>query len=269
MEVQWERLKAHELRARASDETVVIIPVASIEQHGPHLPVMVDTRLGHEAAVRAARRAVTPTLVTPVVWTGLSEHHMDFGGTLSISHETFGAILRDLIQCLTRHGFRRVLIANSHGGNTIATHYFADLLAKETEAVIVAARYASEGAAEISALLEDQPALAHAEEAETSMMLALEPDLVDASDLASLGTREPVSVLSAGRAAYRWRPFQHATADGVRGNPTRANADKGEKMLEAGANGLAALIDDPDTWAPVGDKRGQGTGGVPFRDHPA
>ena len=266
MEVQWERMKAHELRAEAGEDTVVIIPVASIEQHGPHMPVMVDTRLGHEAAVRAARRTKTRTLVTPVVWTGLSEHHMDFGGTLSISHETFEAIIRDLIISLSRHGFRKIVIANSHGGNTVATQYIADKLATRLDATIVAARYAAEGAAEIAALLEDQPALAHAEEAETSMMMALEPDLIDTSALDQLGTDGLPGVLGAGKAAYRWRPFQHATGDGVRGKPARASAEKGEKMLEAGANGLAALIDDPATWAPPADKRGAGTGGVAFRD---
>ena len=73
-EVEWARLKAHELRLRAKDNAVVILPVASIEQHGPHLPVMTDTRIGHEVACRAARKAYDrqPTIVTPVVWHGLS-----------------------------------------------------------------------------------------------------------------------------------------------------------------------------------------------------
>ncbi|MEO0909953.1 MAG: creatininase family protein, partial [Pseudomonadota bacterium] len=69
-EVDWARLKAHELRALANENAVVILPIASIEQHGPHLPVMTDTRLGQEIAHRAARKAydTRPVIVTPVVW---------------------------------------------------------------------------------------------------------------------------------------------------------------------------------------------------------
>ena len=71
-EVEWARLKAHELRALAEWNAAVIIPTAAIEQHGPHLPVMADQRIGHEVAVRAARKAFAtrPTLVTPVMWSG-------------------------------------------------------------------------------------------------------------------------------------------------------------------------------------------------------
>ena len=265
-EVAWERLKAHELRTRATEDAVVILPVASIEQHGPHLPVMVDTRLGHEIALRAARRATVPTLVTPVVWSGLSEHHMAFGGTLSISHDTFLALLGDLVSAIARHGFRRILIANSHGGNRIAIAHAADMLATRVDAVIVAGGYGIEAAPAFADILEDQPGMSHACEAETSMMLALESDLVDASDLASCAGGGPESVLGAGRGAYRWRPFTHATGNGVRGNPARASAQKGERLLEAGADALSALISDPATWAPIADLRGPETGGVPFRN---
>jgi creatinine amidohydrolase len=266
-EVEWARLKAHELRALAKKNAAVILPVASIEQHGPHLPVMTDTRLGHEVALRAARIAwpTRPTVVTPVVWSGLSEHHMAFGGTLILGHATFRAVLHDLILALTRHGFRDVLISNSHGGNTVATRQIADELASVLPATIVAATYWDEAALEFARLLEDQAGVQHACEAETSMMMALEPELVDASDLASLAT-ERFNFLAAGRASYRWRPFQHMTGNGVSGVPARATAEKGERLLDTGAQALAELITDPETWAPAGDLRGRGTGGVTFRD---
>jgi len=98
------------------------------------------------------------------------------------------------------------------------------------------------------------------------MMMVCEPDLVDTSDLATLTqAMDGAGFLKAGKASYRWRPFQHITANGIAGNPTRASAAKGEAMLEAGAEALAALIRDPATWAPVRDVRGEGTQGVPFR----
>jgi creatinine amidohydrolase len=266
-EVEWARLTAHELRALAERDACVILPIASIEQHGPHLPVMTDTRIGREVAVRAARLAwpTRPTVVTPVVWSGLSEHHMAFGGTLILGHATFRAVIRDLVLSLTRHGFRDVLISNSHGGNIVAMQGIADELATELPATIVATTYVSEASLAFARLLEDQSGVQHACEAETSMMLALEPDLVDTSDLASLATERGPGFLHAGKASYRWRPFQHMTANGVSGVPARASAAKGERLLDAAAEAIAALITDPQTWAAPGDRRGSGTGGVPFR----
>ena len=267
-EVDWSRMKAQELRALAAQDAVVILPVASIEQHGPHLPVMTDTRLGWEVAARAARKACAagcPTVVTPVVWAGLSEHHMPFGGTLTVSHETFRLVLRDLILALTRHGFRKVLISNSHGGNIVTMKQAADELAALVDAVIVATTYVEEAGSAIGDLLEDQAGIQHACEGETSMMLACEPGLVDTSDLAGLAT-ERTAFLKAGKGSYRWRPFAHGTANGVSGKPGKATAEKGERILEISAQALADLIADPETWAPPRDLRGQGTGGVPFRD---
>jgi creatinine amidohydrolase len=266
-EVEWARLKAHELRALAEREACAILPIASIEQHGPHLPVMTDTRLGHEVAVRAARRAfpTRPTVVTPVVWSGLSEHHMAFGGTLILSHATFRAVIHDLIQALTRHGFRDVLISNSHGGNIVAMQSIADELATRLPATIVATTYVAEASLAFARILEDQSGVQHACEAETSMMMAIEPDLVDTTDLASLATDREPGFLAAGKASYRWRPFQHMTANGVSGVPTRATAEKGERLLDAAAEALAALITDTETWAAPGDRRGNAIGGVPFR----
>lgn len=268
-EVEWARLKAQELRTLADQNAVVILPVASIEQHGPHLPVMTDTRLGHEIAVRAARKAYPkrPTVVAPVVWSGLSEHHMAFGGTLTLSQDTFRAVLRDLITAITRHGFRDIVISNSHGGNIIATQALLDDLAPNSPATLVFTTYVTEAGSAMGAPLEDQDNLMHAGEAETSMMMAVEPDLVDDSDLASLNV--PVGnspdFLRAGQGSYRWRPLAHATPNGVLGYPEKANPSKGEQLFEIGADAIARLITDPETWAAPSDRRPDDIGGVPIR----
>lgn len=268
-EVDWSRLKAHELRALADANAVVILPIASIEQHGPHLPTMTDTRLGYEVATRAARKvyAQRPTVVAPVVWSGLSEHHMPYGGTLTLSHATFRAVIRDLIDAITRHGFRDILISNSHGGNIIAMQQIIDELAPEVSATLVGTTYPLEAGQAMSELLEDQQMVQHACEAETAMMMACERDLVDTSDLASLANNsdDGPTFLKAGKASYRWRPFTHLTGNGVAGIPEKATAEKGEALLEVSAEALAALIADPETWAAPTDKRGEGTGGVKFR----
>lgn len=268
-EVEWQRLKAQEVRQLAQQNAVVILPIASIEQHGPHLPTMTDTRLGHEVAVRAAHKAYAsrPVVVTPVVWSGLSEHHMPFGGTLTISPETFRGLLADLITALTRQGFHDILISNSHGGNIIALQQICDTLSATLPATLVLTTYPMEAGDQIGALLEDQDGVQHACEAETSMMMACEGDLVDDSNLAALASNagQGGAFLKAGRGSYRWRPFSHITGNGVAGNPARSTAQKGEKLLEVSADALAALIIDPDTWAAPNDLRADGTGGVAFR----
>lgn len=267
-EIEWQKMPAHALRVLAGQDAVVILPIASIEQHGPHLPTMTDTRLGHEVAVRAARKVQgsQPVVVAPVVWSGLSEHHMPFGGTLTVSASTFRALLSDLIAAITRLGFRKVLLSNSHGGNIMAMQQLCDELSPSCPATLVATTYAIEGAAQIGALLEDQDGVQHAGEAETSMMLACEPGLVDTGDLAAIGTPGDggPGFLKAGQASYRWRPFAHTTSDGVSRTPEKSSAGKGEALLDASAQAIAALILDPETWAAPKDMRDTGTAGVPF-----
>ncbi len=250
-EVSWDRLKASELRELAEAGAVVIIPVAATEQHGPHLPTMTDTRIGFELATRAAQKAYArrPTVVTPVVWSGLSEHHMAFGGTLTLRPSTFLAILDDLVSALLRHGFRDILISNSHGGNQIAIQQAAATLALETTARVVATTYINEAADEIAAILEDQAGIHHACEGETSMMLALEPGLVASDALAEAATPVVGKSTSVGKGSYRWRPFGSVTRNGTIGDPTRATAAKGEALLDTISDALAELIADPETWA--------------------
>lgn len=268
-ETSWARLKAHELRDLAAQNAVVILPIASIEQHGPHLPVMTDTRLGEEIARRAAEIAYPsrPTVWTPVVWSGLSEHHMAYGGTLTLSHATFRAVLADLVTAIQRAGFRDILISNSHGGNIVAMQQFLDEFAPTCDATLVAATYVAEVGAGYEHILEDQKSLMHAGEAETSMMMVCAPDLVVTNDLASLNVamEDGPAFLRAGKAGYRWRPLPHVTPNGVLGYPEKANADKGEDLLQISAQAMAELITDPDTWAPTDDLRLSETGGVPLK----
>ena len=256
-EVEWNRLKVHELRALAAQDAVIILPVAATEQHGPHLPTMTDSRIGGEIACRAAQKSYPeqPAVVIPVLFAGLSSHHMGFGGTLTFDHETFIAVIGSLIRSVVQHGFRKILLSNSHGGNITAIQFAAERFAQETAATVVATTYANEAGAAIAPILEDQPGVMHACEAETSMMLALEPELVDASNLAALNTERGRGFLYAGQASYRWRPFHHMTANGVSGFPEKASAEKGERLLETASDAIASLIANPETWTSANDLR--------------
>jgi len=90
-EVEWRRLRADQLREMAQRDAMVILPLGSIEQHGPHLPVEVDSQLGEQVALRTARLMAgrgQPVLVLPMLWPGVSEHHMSFGGTITLDFAT-------------------------------------------------------------------------------------------------------------------------------------------------------------------------------------
>ena len=191
---------------------------------------------------------------------------MPFGGTLTLSHDTFRRVLQDLIEAIARQGFKDILISNAHGGNIIAMQQILDELSPTSKATLVATTYVMEAGEDLSQHLEDQSGVMHAGEAETSMMLVCEHDLVDLSNVDKIASPEGAKdFLSAGRNSYRWRPFAHMTENGLAGNPARSNAEKGENMLEAGAEALAKLMIDPETWAVPKDLRLAETGGVPFR----
>ena len=120
IEVEWARMTAPDLRAIAAREgALAILPAGSLEQHGPHLPVITDTASASAAAIAAARLVANdvPVAVLPGLWLGLSEHHLPFGGTISVDYAAYRAILESVVRSLRAVGFARLLIVNGHGGN--------------------------------------------------------------------------------------------------------------------------------------------------------
>ena len=123
IEVEWARMTAPDLRAIAAREgALAILPAGSLEQHGPHLPVITDTASASAAAIAAARLVAAdpnpvPVAVLPGLWLGLSEHHLPFGGTISVDYAAYRAILESIVRSLRALGFARLLIVNGHGGN--------------------------------------------------------------------------------------------------------------------------------------------------------
>src|SRR6186713_1326863 len=166
--VLWKELTAEDLRARAKADAVVILPVASIEQHGPHLPVGVDTILTEAVCKRAAEAVTkTPVVVAPVLWCGMAEHHMAFGGTFTFDIPTYRAVLLCFLKSIARHGFKRVFIVNGHGGNIAALNSFLPDFARETHLKLYATTYFELSRAELAQFLEDQESVQHACEVET------------------------------------------------------------------------------------------------------
>jgi len=155
---------------------MVIIPVGSIEQHGKHLPLCTDICGVIEECKLIAQKA--DVLVAPVMWVGISEHHMGFPGTMTISPETFEAVVFESALSLIRHGFKKILIYNGHGGNNTAVNNVLHRINHKTEATAVSLnaveppREASDALPEIDW---------HAGVGETSWMLYVANSLVDMS----------------------------------------------------------------------------------------
>lgn len=251
-EVLWNRMTAEELRQRANENAIVLLPVASTEQHGPHLATGVDSFLGGEGCARVANIVARsrPIVVAPVVWMGLAEHHVAFGGTFSLSISTYHALLKELCGSILKAGFRKILIVNSHGGNIAALNTLTTDLALELGAPIATTTLYNlpQESGAYAQILEDQKGVRHACEAETSMMLAAFADCVRRDRITEafgpMGGRELGLVPS----LNLWASFKDRTPSGVLGDARKASAEKGEKLLDVAAELLAAKLIAGEPW---------------------
>jgi len=229
-QMTWPDIKS----AIAKGSETVVVAVGSTEQHGPHLPTMTDTRIGDEVAQRVAMR-LGHTLQASTIRVGCSSHHLGFSGTISLRDETLKMIIFDYMDSLVRSGFKRIVFLPMHGGNF-----------PTVQAVVKEARQAHHGieiigVTDLAKLLDCLNAAsaefgispsesgAHAGESETSIMLALEKDLVLADRFAPghvgpTGEKELKILREQGMGAL--------TRIGVLGDPRRASAEKGEAYLD-------------------------------------
>ena len=246
--VMWQALTAADLSEQARANAIILLPVASMEQHGPHLPVGVDSLLCEAVCRRAAETvaATSPVIVAPTLWCGMAEHHMAFGGTFTFDLATYSDVLASLVNSIERHGFKRLLIVNGHGGNVAALAAILPDLQRQRSLKIRTTTYFDLAQPAMPAILEDQDGVRHACEAETSMMMALAPELV--RDEALKAAHGPPHVHRRPLALGQYRSFRDFTPSGVVGDARRASRQKGEKLLAACAAALAAALKDPHTW---------------------
>src|SRR5215475_13436160 len=134
-----------EVQDLLSRTDMVIIPVASLEEHGPQTPIGTDYLNGVEEAKLIAQK--TDVLVAPVLLPGISPYHMGFPGTITISHDTAQRVYFEAVESLIHHGFRRILFMNAHTGNQYLTAYVADRINQETSAIALELHTATQGAA--------------------------------------------------------------------------------------------------------------------------
>jgi creatinine amidohydrolase len=224
-----------------SRDIVVIVPFASCEQHSTHLPVFTDSMIAGEVARRVHERCPDDVLVLPVMWLGYSQHHIRYPGTLSASSETHLAIMMEIISGMVNHEFKKFLILNSHGGNGPNISVLLQRLMERfgDSGAQFFSRSAWADGAKLNEIRElGGSGSGHSGETETSMVLAMRPDLVKTDRLDSDGEREGMRV--PGLSSY-YR-FDQRTRHGGVGDPRPASAEKGEKILDASADEIAAQI---------------------------
>lgn len=253
METAWQHLTAAQLNERAAKGALVLLPVASTEQHGPHMATGVDCVLVAEVCRRAADKLASlglAVVVAPVLWVGLAQHHVAFGGSFTLRLSTYQALLGDLGLSIKNAGFRRLVVVNGHGGNMTALNAMSAELSRELAIDLRITTYFQLAEEAIGSILEDQPGVLHAGEAETSMMLALRPELVEQTKLGQAkGPMAARAGATLSAALHRWRSFADITESGVLGDARRATAEKGERLLATAADALAAALslDDQPT----------------------
>jgi len=256
VEVRWDRLTAPALRDAVKDKTVVIIPLGATEQHGPHLPTQVDWRSAYEISLRAARLMAgrQRALVTPAIPFGMSEHHMSLGGTLTLDYATMAAVIGCVVRSAARHGFERIFVLNGHGGNIAALETILTELTIELKLPLAGGTYWHIAAASIRGILEHQPQLGHACEAETSIMQALSPETVAPLDPSMRGALDlgTSAIQGVNPGIFRWQHLKTTSAIGICGEAWAASAEKGQRLLAAISRDVADALADQRLWeAPI------------------
>ena len=232
--------------------TVAVLPVASIEQHGPHLPVAVDTTINQGVVARTLKviPADLPVLVLPTQAVGCSVEHLRFPGTVTTTPETLLALVTDIGASVARAGVKRLVIVNSHGGNVSVLDIACRRIRIQHNILAVNAMWARMGKPEALRDAVEGKYGIHAGRDETSVMLALTPHLVKMENAKNFVSRwQGVANAAPGMAPDAGAPLAWQAQDlnpaGAVGDASLATAEIGEQLLDFAAEKMAAL------WAQV------------------
>ena len=217
------------LRKVPRDQTVVLAPIAACEQHSRHLPTYTDTLLVTAVAEGAEQCLPQQILLLPTQWFGASSHHLRFGATLSAEVDTHITLIAELLEPLLEDGYQRVLVLNGHGGNIDTMHVaLRRLQTRYRDRLLSAASYWEIAEKELAALATGpRKSMGHACEFETSMVLALRPDLVRREEIQDdPPVQEPML-----RGLFLAEDMKQRTDHGAVGYPEQASAEKGRAFL--------------------------------------
>ncbi|MGI6246400.1 MAG: creatininase family protein [Pseudochelatococcus sp.] len=246
---QWTHLTTEDFSGGRFADTLAVLPVAAVEQHGPHLPLGTDVFImeGYLARVAALLDGAAPALFLPVQPIGLSNEHLAFKGTLTLAPETAIRVWTDVGESLHRAGCRKLVIVSSHGGNSPVIDIVARDLRARLNMLTVTVSWQRFGYPD--GLFDTQEIRhgIHGGDIETSLMLAFRPDLVrmerarDFTPL-SVALAERYRYLSAGRPAGLGWMAQDLHPAGAIGNAAPATAQKGEAAAVHGARAFIDLL---------------------------
>jgi creatinine amidohydrolase len=240
--LNWKQVDA---LARAS--TLLVLPTAAIEQHGHHLPLATDALINNLLLGQALEKlpAELSVYALPPVPYGKSNEHLGFAGTLSVSATTFMAVLRDLGGSLASAGFQKLVLYNTHGGNSA----LIEVMARDLRAEFGLRTFALHGTGGISfegVSPQERAYGFHAGEVETALLLASMPELVDRAaytvNYVADISRPELLLPENAPATFAWLTRDIAPS-GVMGDPRPATAENGSRWLEKAATRLAAALE--------------------------
>ena len=246
---RYEELTWPEIREAVSQGRVAVLPVGTVEQHGPHLPLVTDVLTATEMSRRAVERLAGGAVLLPSVYYSFNEHHLDFPGTIAVEGTTVVSYVTDIGRSLAHHGFRKILLVNGHGSNVPFLDVAARNITNRTEAICAMVSWWSLIPRQLlKELLESEfpGGMAHACELETSVLLYLRGDLVRMEkaekDISFQKTEFFYWDLESASPVFFHEWFSRYSRTGTVGDPTKANAEKGRRFVEAVVDRLAALI---------------------------
>lgn len=229
--------------ADAADTDLAALPVGSTEQHGPHAPLGTDAFAAEAVAERGVDRYDGEIALAPTVPVGVAEEHRQFAGTLWVSEDTFRAYVRETVESLASHGWDRVVVVNGHGGNVAPLREVCGRLTRDGTAYAVPFTwFDAVDVADVPALDPDT-AMGHGGPLETSLVRALNPDLVEEdrfAEAAAGGADGWGEWQSGTNLAYDSAEF---TESGVVGDPGLSSEAAGEQLLALASEALADLFE--------------------------
>lgn len=243
--IQLGELTWPEAQMRVKEMDVALLPVGSIEQHGPHLPLDTDAFDAAYLAAAAAKICTDPKpIVLPLVPYGVSYHHEDFSGTLSLSPDTLSALVYEIGMGAARIGITKLIIVNGHGGNIPALQFAAQKINRDSR-IFTCVETGETSEKDVQELAET-PGDVHAGEIETSTSLAVRPELVQMDKVKKFIPKFSSRYLdfSSKRSVEWYARVSRISKSGTLGDPTKATVEKGEKMWEAMIKHLSEFIED-------------------------
>lgn len=248
----WAELKSPDFARLDVARSVAVLPLAATEQHGPHLPLSVDTDILNGIISHALPHLQPdfPVFFLPTQTVGRSIEHTAFAGTLTLGFASLVQSWLDLGECVARCGIKKLVLLNSHGGNVSSMDIVGrDLRARMGMTVVIAHTFTLPVPPSVQALFGAQEPRfgVHGGDMETSMMLALHPERVDMAQAenfhSSSQTRaQDFAILGNGTSAKLAWAAQDLNPQGVVGQAQAATAEKGQALLQASGQALAALL---------------------------